>query len=96
MHEWLFQTESATAYLANATQTLSLLSEQLDHALRLSEAAGEQVSPRWALQYCSGLFVIARELERCRHDLDAAIDAAYKSNKGDRNEKDKLCSTAYI
>lgn len=96
MHEWLFQTEAATAYLANAAQTLSLLSEQLDHALRLSEAAGERVSPRWALQYCSGFFVIARELERCRHDLDTAIEAAYKSNEGDSNEKDKLCSAAYI
>lgn len=82
MQEWLFQVENTTAYLSNAVQTIGLLSEQLDHSLRMAKADHARVCPEWVLQYCSGLFVIERELDRCLRDLNAAIEDAYKNKKG--------------
>lgn len=82
MQEWLFQVEDTTAYLSNAVQAIGLLSEQLDHSLRTARADDAMVRPDWALQYCSGFFVIARELDRCLQDLNAAIEDAYKDKKG--------------
>ena len=80
-HSILDEAESQVAYLDNACKTLRLAAEDMDKTIRgwMREPVSYPVD--WVLDYCSVFYLVLREMERVRDDLDAAVTKEYVNRR---------------
>lgn len=83
--------ECQVGYLENSVIMLRLLTDDLTHEL-IAWNAGQANGPiNWAIERCSGLFVLLRELERIQADLAAAVAQEYQEMHTQKYGGKKTC-----
>ncbi len=76
--DFLFIAESQAAYLDDSVKTLRIIVDGLTRGLLAwkKEESGYPID--WAIEYCSGFFVLLRDLERIHDELNAAVDQEFQ------------------
>lgn len=76
--DFLFVAECQTCYLDDSVKTLQLVVNELTRGLMAWKKEKSDYPIDWAIEHCSGFFVLLRDLERIHDNLEAAVNQEYQ------------------